>query len=118
MIRRPPRSTLFPYTTLFRSLLVEEVVHLLPGVPADRLVQVETDALEEAAVPPLHAVAGDRQPPFVQGLRRVVEGREVEVGDRAHALAARAHPAQVDDVADHGLLDPPAGLLRAHHPAG
>src|SRR3712207_6965578 len=24
MIRRPPRSTLFPYTTLFRSLLREE----------------------------------------------------------------------------------------------
>src|SRR2546423_10925225 len=24
MIRRPPRSTLFPYTTLFRSLLVEQ----------------------------------------------------------------------------------------------
>src|SRR3712207_7413457 len=24
MIRRPPRSTLFPYTTLFRSLLPEE----------------------------------------------------------------------------------------------
>src|SRR2546427_6895392 len=23
MIRRPPRSTLFPYTTLFRSLLVQ-----------------------------------------------------------------------------------------------
>src|SRR5947207_10171910 len=28
MIRRPPRSTLFPYTTLFRSLL--------PGHPASR----------------------------------------------------------------------------------
>src|SRR3712207_7250131 len=26
MIRRPPRSTLFPYTTLFRSELVGEVV--------------------------------------------------------------------------------------------
>src|SRR2546426_2031378 len=26
MIRRPPRSTLFPYTTLFRSVLVDEVV--------------------------------------------------------------------------------------------
>src|SRR3712207_8466591 len=25
MIRRPPRSTLFPYTTLFRSLGVEEL---------------------------------------------------------------------------------------------
>src|SRR3712207_8882680 len=28
MIRRPPRSTLFPYTTLFRSVIVGEV--LLP----------------------------------------------------------------------------------------
>src|SRR3712207_8287779 len=26
MIRRPPRSTLFPYTTLFRSQLIGEVV--------------------------------------------------------------------------------------------
>src|SRR3712207_8496575 len=25
MIRRPPRSTLFPYTTLFRSLFLEKV---------------------------------------------------------------------------------------------
>src|SRR3712207_8763883 len=32
MIRRPPRSTLFPYTTLFRSQLdhVEPVVQVLP----------------------------------------------------------------------------------------
>src|SRR3712207_7996979 len=28
MIRRPPRSTLFPYTTLFRSLLRPEVERL------------------------------------------------------------------------------------------
>src|SRR2546425_7724184 len=28
MIRRPPRSTLFPYTTLFRSILREDVQHL------------------------------------------------------------------------------------------
>src|SRR2546422_8194213 len=27
MIRRPPRSTLFPYTTLFRSLLVKTAIH-------------------------------------------------------------------------------------------
>src|SRR3712207_7053874 len=37
MIRRPPRSTLFPYTTLFRSLrlrVVHDVVDLaLAGVP-------------------------------------------------------------------------------------
>src|SRR3712207_7931089 len=29
MIRRPPRSTLFPYTTLFRSGLAQD--HRLPG---------------------------------------------------------------------------------------
>src|SRR6266568_6177795 len=29
MIRRPPRSTLFPYTTLFRSLLTEADVRQL-----------------------------------------------------------------------------------------
>src|SRR5258706_688557 len=27
MIRRPPRSTLFPYTTLFRSLVVTRVIN-------------------------------------------------------------------------------------------
>src|SRR2546422_2382541 len=35
MIRRPPRSTLFPYTTLFRSLqLVLQLLHLR-ALPAD-----------------------------------------------------------------------------------
>src|SRR5437588_6247427 len=35
MIRRPPRSTLFPYTTLFRSWFVkpEEVVDAYPEIP-------------------------------------------------------------------------------------
>src|SRR2546430_6570178 len=28
MIRRPPRSTLFPYTTLFRSLWAEQQLHV------------------------------------------------------------------------------------------
>src|SRR3712207_7087591 len=31
MIRRPPRSTLFPYTTLFRSLLPLAVLRRGPG---------------------------------------------------------------------------------------
>src|SRR5256885_10636812 len=33
MIRRPPRSTLFPYTTLFRSLAKIEFVDDGPGKP-------------------------------------------------------------------------------------
>src|SRR2546430_9514486 len=32
MIRRPPRSTLFPYTTLFRSVVVDESATSLPFV--------------------------------------------------------------------------------------
>src|SRR2546430_13506733 len=43
MIRRPPRSTLFPYTTLFRSHLgFDEILRQTPGVlhaeRIDRLV--------------------------------------------------------------------------------
>src|SRR3712207_7769376 len=39
MIRRPPRSTLFPYTTLFRSNAVREMVE----EALDRAVQVTID---------------------------------------------------------------------------
>src|SRR3712207_8792137 len=33
MIRRPPRSTLFPYTTLFRSPLAQEIQKLSASAP-------------------------------------------------------------------------------------
>src|SRR2546425_12201900 len=39
MIRRPPRSTLFPYTTLFRSQHGEPEPR--PGEPAQKRVDVE-----------------------------------------------------------------------------
>src|SRR5206468_4899340 len=44
MIRRPPRSTLFPYTTLFRSL------HLLVDKPV-KLLQRSIDVLHSFYVP-------------------------------------------------------------------
>src|SRR3712207_7713412 len=47
MIRRPPRSTLFPYTTLFRSA---------PGV----VDEVDDDALHPAFVHMDHDAAGGR----------------------------------------------------------
>src|SRR3712207_6984373 len=37
MIRRPPRSTLFPYTTLFRSALAEWVSAFWMRLPKTRL---------------------------------------------------------------------------------
>src|SRR2546422_6082428 len=42
MIRRPPRSTLFPYTTLFRSPLRD------PGAPAGRPLSRARDVLAGA----------------------------------------------------------------------
>src|SRR2546422_483388 len=47
MIRRPPRSTLFPYTTLFRSRPVRAAVDHHAAHPADPLpaVVVERDRL-------------------------------------------------------------------------
>src|SRR6266496_4753093 len=51
MIRRPPRSTLFPYTTLFRSLrgLARDEVGLARRglVGADRLREVDVAVLAE-----------------------------------------------------------------------
>src|SRR5256885_2748726 len=40
MIRRPPRSTLFPYTTLFRSYPSDEFAELRPRVIWDRTAGV------------------------------------------------------------------------------
>src|SRR5947208_6163028 len=45
MIRRPPRSTLFPYTTLFRS------VHVV-GTLEDRLQRFATPLGRDLIVPP------------------------------------------------------------------
>src|SRR2546430_12048487 len=53
MIRRPPRSTLFPYTTLFRSqqALLEEKRKAFGSTPGGRLAQAapESEALLDAA---------------------------------------------------------------------
>src|SRR2546426_6466753 len=48
MIRRPPRSTLFPYTTLFRSVLVHphQEVDVVPAQPVIARDAVGADLLE------------------------------------------------------------------------
>src|SRR3712207_7611046 len=50
MIRRPPRSTLFPYTTLFRSLLAADVatVVLAPGSEAGAELAAALDVVDGA----------------------------------------------------------------------
>src|SRR3712207_7261101 len=49
MIRRPPRSTLFPYTTLFRSDEVDQHLLDLDPVAADEAcLRVDLDMMGEA----------------------------------------------------------------------
>src|SRR3712207_8654090 len=57
MIRRPPRSTLFPYTTLFRSHRDD---HVLAGGIEDALRCVEAQAVEVEFVDPVCHV-GDEE---------------------------------------------------------
>src|SRR3712207_9447766 len=66
MIRRPPRSTLFPYTTLFRSKV--EGVHYAPplfqGVedrPAKQREKDQADEGTELGIPPPSAHDGLEQ---------------------------------------------------------
>src|SRR3712207_6919984 len=54
MIRRPPRSTLFPYTTLFRSLEDETSY---PPEPGKRIGETTTDVGRGMATLPLLAGA-------------------------------------------------------------
>src|SRR3712207_8769034 len=49
MIRRPPRSTLFPYTTLFRSMVNGTGYTQRAIVPVDRVVPVPDGVTTEQA---------------------------------------------------------------------
>src|SRR3712207_8767737 len=76
MIRRPPRSTLFPYTTLFRSegvARLAEPAPLVAGGPDGVLVLAVEDveaALEGGEVGGLGAVDQDQDGGAVRGDRK------------------------------------------------
>src|SRR5258708_22082566 len=76
MIRRPPRSTLFPYTTLFRSLLRGRLAREPPpdhGTDADEDEGTERqtrrghvplgDAVRPGWAEPLHHLHGEQRHP-------------------------------------------------------
>src|SRR2546430_16422770 len=67
MIRRPPRSTLFPYTTLFRSPR--------PSPPRVRAGRVRTDAVRQAPGHPRPAQRGAFLPALRAPLRRALARR-------------------------------------------
>src|SRR3712207_8540863 len=93
MIRRPPRSTLFPYTTLFRSGLVSGL--LSPDEDRRRLLSLGAGA----------AVGPDE--PLCRGAR--------ELGGRqGHGRPGWRHPCPADPTTLVGLLDARADLRGLH----
>src|SRR3712207_6307601 len=85
MIRRPPRSTLFPYTTLFRSILLAEC-GWGPRCP-QLLFSIATGRL---------AMLQDRRVPLTrEGLKRIEDELEQLKTVRRHEVAARIHQAKV-----------------------
>src|SRR3712207_8166852 len=77
MIRRPPRSTLFPYTTLFRSeaghhaLVNELLAHALRHLGSRPVVAVEGQA---QVLPEPRAVGQDGGADLVEVLLRLARG--------------------------------------------
>src|SRR2546430_7634583 len=141
MIRRPPRSTLFPYTTLFRShvrrrddadvdldgpraadaldlSLLEHAqeLRLELGLDGADLVEEERAPLRELKLPELARVGARERPPLVaEQLRldeRLDDGRGVD-GDEG-LVAAR--PLGVDRACDELLTG--AALPRDQHRRG
>src|SRR2546430_10964210 len=56
MIRRPPRSTLFPYTTLFRSVVFASAAALTLGSHTVPVYEIYKAGVEPAWVPGLDLV--------------------------------------------------------------
>src|SRR3712207_8386963 len=71
MIRRPPRSTLFPYTTLFRS----PICRGLAGLDVDLTVVEAAQVRRVGEVAVAHRLAGDAraQDPRIEALLVVFE---------------------------------------------
>src|SRR5256886_4839984 len=130
MIRRPPRSTLFPYTTLFRSSLARARA----GAAHPYLVPPEHTAMARQALGPgvllapeqaVVPVADPRRgretarafvqdylalPNYVRNLRRL--------GFTDDDLQGRASDRLVDALVARGDEDAIAARVRAHHDAG
>src|SRR5258707_3251498 len=92
MIRRPPRSTLFPYTTLFRSQLV------IPSEPIDVDLH-DAEIRDRGAEMRVHQAAEMA----IEIVRRDVDFMGVRGGSDLHGLPDPI-PWRVDDRDVHGLF--------------
>src|SRR3712207_8045338 len=91
MIRRPPRSTLFPYTTLFRSLgqpLDDDQRGVRPGGPDE-----DVGALATAGQPAQQVVGTDAV--RVAGFEQSDLAGPGQVGDRSGGVRSEEHTSEL-----------------------
>src|SRR2546425_7515086 len=96
MIRRPPRSTLFPYTTLFRSL--RSVVASGNGA----ILLVPEIALTPQTVARVRGVFGDHVAVLHSGLsdgERADAWRALRRGERRVAVRSEEHTSELQSLA-------------------
>src|SRR2546425_12471737 len=96
MIRRPPRSTLFPYTTLFRSRFVELL--------AVRAGHAEVVVGDRAAMLVVRRAVGLEGPPiarprFVEVALDVREDAEILLDPRAQLARSEEHTSELQSLA-------------------
>src|SRR2546430_9650266 len=106
MIRRPPRSTLFPYTTLFRSVRQTEAARRT----AEDSARAETQRLRQELAAARAAAAPATQVESLRTQLRAAETRTAELRaalDRAQAaLSTQLAAGEAPRVAVQGGLPP------------
>src|SRR3989442_15844305 len=116
MIRRPPRSTLFPYTTLFRSLLQ------LRKVTMDNIVEARLIFEPEAA----RLAAQRAEPADLEEMRQGIEKMSgaVESGEppssfdlKFHKLIARAARNPILEMLSESMLEVASQVITDLHPS-
>src|SRR2546422_8610260 len=86
MIRRPPRSTLFPYTTLFRSKEARVALEIERNLPKDTILQLYLNQIDLGAG--AHGVEAAAQIYFGKSARDLNRSAEhtSELQSRLHLL--------------------------------
>src|ERR1017187_2789305 len=105
MIRRPPRSTLFPYTTLFRSVLAHLIATTQQDapqakeIPANSCFKRQLEMLQQTRGQ-TYGASGP-QSPALGHRRAMAEGRERLPQKDRRAIDAQDLPQQQEKLLEH-----------------
>src|SRR5438270_4555511 len=119
MLRRPPRSTLFPYTTLFRSqeawrftsvAPIAETHFTLPGSRRPQLALRDVAALSALGAGPRLVFVDGRYEPGLSSLAGLPEGvQATSLAEATRSARAASSPGATSGGTPHGRTAPSRG---------